>query len=62
MQIQPNERDKIAFYLGKKLSLRKISRQLSRSPSSISEMRLIEIFIIIFILQLKLKEELILII
>jgi IS30 family transposase len=37
MQIQPNERDKIAFYLGKKLSFREIAKQLNRSPSSISD-------------------------
>jgi IS30 family transposase len=37
MQIQPNERDKIAFYLGKKLSLRQIAKKLNRSPSSISD-------------------------
>jgi len=37
MQIQPNERDKIAFYLAKKLSIRMIARKLNRSPSSISD-------------------------
>lgn len=37
MQIQPDERDKIAFYLGKKLSIRMIAKQLNRSPSSISD-------------------------
>lgn len=37
MQIQPNERDKIAFYLAKKLSIRMIAKKLNRSPSSISE-------------------------
>jgi IS30 family transposase len=37
MQIQPDERDKIAFYLGKKISLREIAKQLNRSPSSISD-------------------------
>ena len=37
MQIQPNERDKIAFWLGNKLSLREIARRLGRSPSSISD-------------------------
>ena len=37
MQIQPNERDKIAFYLAKKFSLRQIAKQLNRSPSSISD-------------------------
>lgn len=37
MQIQPNERDKIAFWIGNKLSLREIARRLDRSPSSISD-------------------------
>ena len=37
MQIQPHERDKIAFYLAKKLSLRMIAKKLNRSPSSISD-------------------------
>jgi IS30 family transposase len=37
MQIQPNERDKIAFYLANKLSIRMIARRLNRSPSSISD-------------------------
>ena len=37
MQIQPNERDKIAFWLGSKLSLREIARRLGRSQSSISD-------------------------
>lgn len=37
MQIQPNERDKIAFWLGNKLSIREIARRLGRSPSSISD-------------------------
>jgi len=37
MQIQPNERDKIAFYCGNKLSIRMIAKQLKRSPSSISD-------------------------
>jgi IS30 family transposase len=37
MQIQPNERDKIAFYLGNKLSIRMIAKQLNHSPSSISD-------------------------
>lgn len=37
MQIQPNERDKIAFYLAKKLSIRMIAKKLNRSPSSISD-------------------------
>ena len=37
MHIQPNERDKIAFYLAKKLSIRMIAKKLNRSPSSISD-------------------------
>ncbi len=37
MQIQPNERDKIAFYLAKKLSIRMMAKKLHRSPSSISD-------------------------
>ena len=37
MQIQPSERDKIAFYLGNKLSIRMIAKRLNRSPSSISD-------------------------
>jgi IS30 family transposase len=36
MQIQPNERDKIALWLGIKLSVREISRRLGRDPSVIS--------------------------
>ncbi len=37
MQIQPNERDKIAFYLANKLSIRMIAKKLHRNPSSISD-------------------------
>ena len=37
MQIQPNERDKIAYYLTKNFSLRQIAKQLNRSSSSISD-------------------------
>lgn len=37
MQIQPNERDEIAFYLTKNFSLRQIAKQLNRSSSSISD-------------------------
>ena len=35
MQIQPNERDKIAVWFSKGLSIRKIGRRLKRSPSTI---------------------------
>lgn len=35
MQIQPNERDKIAVWFSKGLSIREISRRLRRSPSTI---------------------------
>lgn len=37
MQIQPNERDKIAYFLASGVSQRKIARQLERSVSSISD-------------------------
>jgi len=36
MQIQPNERDKIAIWHSKGLSIREISRRLSRHPSVVS--------------------------
>lgn len=36
MQIQPNERDKIAVWSGSGLSVREISRRLGRNPSTIS--------------------------
>jgi len=36
MQIQPNERDKIAVWFGSGLSVREISRRLGRNPSTIS--------------------------
>ncbi len=35
MQIQPNERDKIAVWFSKGLSIREISRRLKRNPSTI---------------------------
>ena len=35
MQIQPNERDKIAVWFGSGLSVREISRRLDRNPSTI---------------------------
>lgn len=36
MQIQPNERDKIAFLFGSGLSIREIGRHLGRDASVIS--------------------------
>lgn len=36
MQIQPNERDKIAVWFGSGISVREISRRLNRNPSTIS--------------------------
>ena len=36
MQIQPNERDKIAVWFGSGLSVREIARRLDRDPSTIS--------------------------
>ena len=36
MQLQPNERDKIAVWFGSGLSIREIGRRLSRNPATIS--------------------------